>query len=298
MGHSASKDHQKRITRCIQSFQQLQADIRHINIQCANEFARRPSELEREVAKQQREQLRLQKEQQQQQQENNEHKEDDSPAPPSSSSPSSDSAESDLLMLQFRPFTKLTKKSALPWLWRINDNVVIAVTITPKSVVDATIAAASSASSSSSSAQPPRPLPLLPADAPSFTLTIREFYHVFLYMCDNLKAVQTLRDQIMKIEEPDRWHQEQEERRATLLTQRKAAPNGSGDAKNTAVGGALGHTVTDGDDDEKSPSALPPLRQSTIPLECSICLSTPDEEGTGQEFIVLPCLHSFCTQVG
>src|SRR5690349_3831153 len=110
MGQSAAKLHEKRIQRCMQSFQQLQADIRHINLHCAPEFAREPTELEAAV---------------------NEVDGDAVGAPQPR-------------LLQFRPFTKLAKKSALPWLWKINENVLITATVTPKVVADAAIAAAAS----------------------------------------------------------------------------------------------------------------------------------------------------------
>lgn len=253
MGQSASKQHQKRITRCMQSFQQLQADIRHINLHCAAEFA--------------------------------------VPSPSVVSASASgvlieaapQSAE--MQLLQFRPFTKLTKKSALPWLWKVNDNVVVSATLTPKSVVDAAVASAAAPSD-----RPHAPAPLNP-DYQSFTLSLREFYHLYLFYVDHVKSVVALREQILKISEPEEWAAMQEAKRQAILVAQQQA-------RAKTPGESVSH---EDEEEEKAPSSLShvsstPLRPSES-QECSICLSVPDEEYSGLELVVLPCMHAFCDDV-
>jgi hypothetical protein len=263
MGQSAAKNHEKRLTRCMQSFQQLQADIRHLNLHISGEFARPRTELEAAV-------------------EAGEGNEQNDPA----------SSSSEPLVLMFRPFTKLTKKSAIPWLWKVNGNVIIVATLTPKSIADSVISAAAKASASGSPAVVASTVPFN-AKYQSYTLTIKDFYHIYLYFCDHLKTLIALREQIMKIEQPEEYAAAQDARRQQVLDQQKA--------QRKATAGE-DQCKAPGEEEEQKSESLPRVASLTLarsissPQDCSICLSCPEEEGLGNELVVLPCLHAFCSQ--
>ena len=318
MGQSASKRHEKRVTRCLQSFAQLQHDIRHINLNCAAEFAMMRTAGGAVAA-----------------------------------APDDASADAELMVIHFRPFTKLTRKASLPWLWKLNDNVIVTATITPKREADAMIAAAAAAaaaaesgvvavnppaaaagadvaaSGTSSAAAPAAAAPssssaapaaaaassgvaALPAAHPSFTLTIREFYNLFLYYCDNVSQAATLRDQVLKLENPSAWQAKQDARRKECMAQlqQQSTPGqGAGadadeqkEEKSAAsVSAAAAAELQAAASSSSPPPCQPSLSrtgsaaQDCSVAECCICLNVPGENGLGQELVVLSCLHSCCS---
>jgi hypothetical protein len=274
--------------------------------------------------------------------------------------PGDASADAELMVIHFRPFTKLTRKASLPWLWKLNDNVIVTATITPKREADAMIAAAaaaasesgvvavhppaaaaadatasgtsgaaapvaaaasSSSSSSSSSAAPAAAaassgVAALPAAHPSFTLSIREFYNLFLYYCDNVSQAATLRDQILKLEDPSAWQAKQDARRKECMAQlqqqqqQQSTPGqGSGadadeqkEEKSVESVSAAAAAELQSASSSSPPPCKPSLSrtgsavQDCTVAECCICLNVPGENGLGQELVVLSCVHAFCEE--
>lgn len=273
--------------------------------------------------------------------------------------PGDASADAELMVIHFRPFTKLTRKASLPWLWKLNDNVIVTATITPKREADAMIAAAAAAaaasetgvaavnpptvaaaaagvdvaasaasgaaavssSSSSSSAAPAAAagssgVAALPAAHPSFTLTIREFYNLFLYYCDNVSQAATLRDQILKLEDPSAWQAKQDARRKECTAQlqqqqqQQSTPGqgGGADAEQKEEKSAESASAAAAAELQSAASSSSPLPckpslsrtgsavQDCSVAECCICLNVPGENGLGQELVVLSCVHAFCEE--
>lgn len=303
MGNSSSHKAQqeKRIQRCLVSFQQLQADIRHINMHCAIEFAHHAN-----LPPRPNEPNKLQPEAEQQQPQHDEE-----------------------YVLQFRPFTKLSKKSSLPWLWKVNDNVIVVATIVTKREAEAALrnavpaavpaTAAAAASSSGSAAAAVAPSNLLPPHSRSHTLTLVQFYTLFIHYVDSVKLVTTLRDQVLKIEQPAMWQARQDARRNELMQQRAKRHSVGGHEENltltaSAAAAAAAARASNEEKDEHKAASSSSLAPSSLsrnsstdssgggkPIsgvliqECCICLTAPDEDAKGEELVVLSCLHAFCS---
>jgi hypothetical protein len=262
------KQENARIQRCLQSFSQLQADVRRLNVLYSKHFVKAEATAE-------------------------------NPATP--------------CILQFRAFTKLAKKSSLPWLWKINDNVIIVATVTPAAEVEAAQSTAgaldiSGAAPVANGEKAPKPSPIL--TYPSYTLTIREFYTLFLYCMDNLRQLQHVRDQILKIEKPKAWKEKEDARREAIRQAAQAAAAAKRSAETPKGDGVVHSSAAAAEEEEEKKSSSipgPGLLQTSrttsnsalsgdVDVECSICLAVPQEDAKGAELVVLSCLHAFCPE--
>jgi len=202
-GTSASRHHERRVKACLRSYEQLVQDVRHLNETIMPEFVvYRYEETQDDGSTKSR--FRAY----------------------DSSLPEKNDASNPGVPVQFyfRLATRLRHSSALPWLWRYGENVKIIATITPTRIFERQSdeqrerennpdAAQSSSSSSLPSSSSGISTPLT-----SFSLTLREFYSLYIYCLDSVDGIQSLRSQLLKLERPRDWERLEEERKRREAT--------------------------------------------------------------------------------